>query len=142
MKMLLLIFSILIALIGDAQKFFYVETGTGTENFIKEILKRSSQLVTKSLLESQYIIKPELGPRAKGNIPLVRITVVDTITLKQIYEAEENYSIVLRKLSPVTASRIAMQTLIEKNIREIIFCAKQDSFFKMIVSTGLKKDKT
>jgi hypothetical protein len=126
----------------NAQKFFYVEAETVWEKLIKERLLKSSQFIAKSVLESEYIIKPEISNQIKDNLPKLRISVVDTVTSQTIYVAEENYSTSFTNMPPILASRMAIQTLIEKNIGEIILYAKHDSFHKMVRLIGLKKDKT
>ena len=141
-KLLLLVFLTANVFLSQAQNFFYVETGTGAENMIKEKLTRSSQFVTASLIESEYIIKPEINQQAKNNMQTIRITVVDTMTLKTIYQSEEGYSASFINLSPKILSKFAIQTFIEKNIPGIILFTRHDSFHKMIRCTGLKKDKT
>ncbi len=141
-KLLILIFLITTTLLSNAQKFFYVETETGWEKLVKEKLLKSSQFVAKSVLESQYIIKPEINTQTKNNLPTLRISVVDTLTSQTIFFAEESYSTVVRNMPSLLASRMAIETLIEKNIGEIILYAKQESFHKMVRLIGLKKDKT
>ena len=60
-KFLLFIFLTMIAFAVNAQKFFYVETETSWEKQMKEKLVKSSQYVVESVLESDYIIKPEIS---------------------------------------------------------------------------------
>ncbi|HLK31144.1 MAG TPA: hypothetical protein VKT28_21370 [Puia sp.] len=141
-KFLLFIFLTMIAFAVNAQKFFYVETETGWEKLIKEKLLKSSQFVAKSVLESEYIIKPEINNQTKDNLPKLSISVVDTVTSQTVFVAEENYSTAFTNMPSILASRMAIQTLIEKNIGEIILYAKHDSFHKMVRLIGLKKDKT
>ncbi len=119
-----------------------METETGWEKLIKEKLLKSSQFVAKSVLESEYIIKPEISTQSKNNLPILRISVVDTLTFQTVFIAEENYSTVVKNMPTILASGIEMQTLIEKNLEEIIFCTKRDGFHKMIKVIALKKDKT
>ncbi len=141
-KLLILMFLIAIAFKSNAQKFFYIEKETEWEKLLKERLLKSSQFVAKSVLESDYIIRPEISTQPKDNFATLRISVVDTATLQTIFIAEEKYSTVARNVPTAFASGIAIQTLIEKNINDIILYAKHNSFHKMVRLIGLKKDKT
>ena len=130
------------AYLSKAQKFFYVEEGSIGESPIKQGLLKASQFVAKSAIGSEYIIKTELGAQTKYNMPIVKITLVDSMTFKTIFQTEEAYSTKVANIHKQAAFKMAMNTLIEKNIKEIILWARNDNFYKFIKLTGLKKDKT
>jgi hypothetical protein len=141
-RILILIILIANVYLTKAQKFFYVETGSVAETPIRKKLLKASQFVAKSPIVSDYIIKTEIGSQTKSNIPTVKIQLVDSITLKPIFQAEEKYATNLMKIEPQAALIMAVNTLIEKNIKEIILCAKEDNFNELIKVMKLKKDKT
>jgi hypothetical protein len=141
-RILILLILIANVYLTKAQKFFYVETGNVAETTIKKKLLKASQFVAKSPIVSDYIIKTEVGAQAESNIPTIKIQLVDSITFRTIFQAEEKYTTNAMNIQPQSALIMAVNTLIEKNIKEIILCAKQDNFNELIKMMKLKKDKT
>ena len=123
---LLLIILISNVYLIQAQRFFYVETGNIAEKQLKEDILKAFQYVAKSPLMSDYTIKTELGFQAESKTTTLKITMEDSATFKTIFQTREEYAFGAFKMNPQILLNMAMKTLIEKNIRQIILCAKDD----------------
>jgi hypothetical protein len=139
---LLLIILIVHVCLTQAQRFFYVETGNMAEKSIKEDLLKASQHVTKSPLMSDYTIKTELGFQTESKTATLKIILQDSATFQTIFQAKEEYAFGVVKVNPQILLSMAMKTLIEKNINQIILCAKDDHYHSLMKLVELKKDKT
>jgi hypothetical protein len=141
-KIALFIILIQTGYLAKSQRFFYVEPGNNAEQSIEKKLLQTSQYVTKSAIESDYIIKTEAGYQSKSNLPIVKIILVDSITLKPLFEAQEDYASSLLQAKPANGLNLAIRTLIEKNIGQIILTAKDNRFHTLVKMVHAKKDKT
>ena len=127
---------------GQAQRFFYLEANDTAGNLLREGLVKSSQFVTKSPLSSDYIIKSEIAFQTEPNKLTLQIILEDSITFKTIYQTNEEYNFgVVNKNSKILL-RTALQTFIDKNISQIILCAKDDHYDTRMKPLNPKKDKT
>lgn len=108
-----------------AQRFFYIERGNMAERFLQEDLLKASQFVTRTVLESDYTIKTEIGKQGDHKTTL-KIIVEDSASFKPIYQANEEYVFGGMKKNEQFMINMALRTLIEKNINQIIYCAKND----------------
>lgn len=109
---------------------------------LKKDLLKASQFVTEFPLMSDYILKTEVGFQKESNTTTLKIVLEDSATFKTIFLTKEEYTIGSLKLSPRIFLNLAMETLIEKNIDQIILCAKDDHFHSQTKLIGLRKDKT
>ncbi len=143
MKKILLLFAFTApACLIQAQRFFYLEKGNMAEIPLKRDLLKASQFVTESPLMSDYIVKTEVGFQKESNITTLKIVLEDSATFKTIFLTKEEYALGGLKLNPGIFLNLAMETLIEKNIDQIIHSAKDDHFHTQTKLIGLKKDKT
>ncbi|MDP4128837.1 MAG: hypothetical protein Q8918_13960 [Bacteroidota bacterium] len=124
-KIILLLVLVTSVYVSHAQRFFFVESGNRAEKSIQADLLKASQFVTKSPLMSDYIIKTEVGFKAVPNITTLKIVVEDSVSFEPIYQANEDY-VFEPKANSQWMLNMAMRTLIEKNINQIILCAKND----------------
>ena len=141
-KMLLLSVLTAFACLTHAQRFFYVEKGNMAEIPIKKDLLQASQFVTESPLMSDYILKTEVGFQKESNTTTLKIELEDSATFKTIFLTKEEYAFGALKLNRTIFLNLAMETLVEKNINQIILCAKDDHFHNQTKLIGLRKDKT
>lgn len=143
MKKILLITTLVFNIyFARAQRFFYLETNNYTLNLLRESLMRSSQFVTKSPLASDYIIKTDIGFQKEPNILTLKIILEDSITFKTIFQTNEEYSFGVINQNSKISLRTAIQAFIEKNISQIILCAKADHYDARMKPLKPRKDKT
>ena len=126
----------------QAQRFFYLESDDAAGNLIKDGLVNSSQFVTSSPLASDYIIKTELGFQKEPNKLTLQIILEDSITFKTIYQTNEEYNFGIINQNSKLLLRTALETFLEKNISEIILCARDDHYDTRMKPIKPKKDKT
>lgn len=126
---------------AKAQRFYYVEDMNGNEILIKEKLRNASQFVIDSRLASDYILKTSLASNSADQFSL-KMTVVDSLSLKTILEAEEKYTLSNRGTGLKQTIPLAIQTMVEKNLREIILAAGRNHLQVMTKELRAKKDKT
>ena len=124
-KIALLTILVIGVLFTRAQRFFYIEKGNMAERSLQEDLLKASQFVTRSVLASDYTIKTEIGKRGDHKTTL-KIIVEDSASFKPIYQANEEYVFGEMKINEQLMINMALRTLIEKNINQIIYCAKND----------------
>jgi hypothetical protein len=141
-KILVFIILMQTAFLVQAQRFFYVEPGNNAEQSIEQKLLQTSQYVAKSAIESDYIIKTEAGYLSKSNMPTVKIMLVDSITFKPLFQAQEEYASQFVNAKREIALNLAIRTLIEKNIGQIVLTAKDNRFHTLVKMVRAKKDKT
>ncbi len=138
---LLAVFALLMQL-GRAQRFFYIESSRITESSIRAELLKATQYVTRSPLSSDYIIKADVGCTEGSDVLSMKIVLEDSITHKAIYQSTEKQ--VINKIH--SGSRIvlgvAVKYFIDRNLPQVIQCAREDhSDFQMkYLKPG--KDKT
>ena len=126
----------------QAQRFFYLESDDAAGNLIKDGLVKSSQFVTSSPLASDYIIKTEIGFQKEPNKLTLQIILEDSITFKTIYQTNEEYNFGIINQNSKILLRTALETFLEKNISEIILCARDDHYDTRMKPIKPKKDKT
>lgn len=125
-RILLLLILVSTATLIQAQRFFYIEPGNMAARIIERDLLKASQFIVKSAVISDYIIKTEVGYQAESNKTTVRLIVEDSVSLKPIYQANEDYLFVAMKANSQLMLNMAMKTLIERNMKEIVYYAKND----------------
>jgi hypothetical protein len=125
-----------------AQRFFYLEPNNTAGSIIRDGLIKSSQFVTKTPLSSDYIIKTDIGFKTEPNTLTLQIILEDSITFKTIYQTNEEYSFGLINKNSKILLRTALQTFIDKNISQIILCAKDDHYDVRMKPLKPRKDKT
>lgn len=125
-----------------AQRFFYLESDDAAGNLIKDGLVKSSQFVTSTPLASDYIIKTEMGFQKEPNKITLQIILEDSITFKTIYQTNEEYNFGIINPHSKLLLRAAMETFLEKNISQIILCARDDHYDSRMKPLKPKKDKT
>jgi hypothetical protein len=111
-----------------AQNFFYVEAGSGTEECIKSKLAHSFQFITKSLLESDYTVKPVVTTNA-DLYQSFSITVVDTMTQKTVFVAQECFPPrhANSRIPKRVRTEMIMTLLLEKNFQDILMSARMQN---------------
>jgi hypothetical protein len=125
-----------------AQRFFYLESDNATENLIRDGLVKSSQFVTNTPLSSDYIIKTEIGFQKEPNKLTLQIILEDSITFKTIYQTNEEYNFSVINKNSKLLLKTALETFLEKNINQIILCARDDHYDTRMKPLKPKKDKT
>jgi hypothetical protein len=127
---------------AQAQRFFYVEPGSMDQTITKDLV-RASQYVTKIPLMSDYIIKTEAGfAEGTNNNTTLKIIVQDSATLETIYQTNEEFCFGASKIDRRILVDMAAQTLIEKNINQIVLCTRNDHSNGQTKLFKAKKDKT
>jgi len=127
---------------AQAQGFFYVEIGNFAEKPIKEDLSKALQMVTNSPFASDYTIKTEAGIKAGTKNTVLKIIMEDSATSNTIFETNEEYSFGKIKMNSRILLDVAMKTLIEKNIKQLILCAQNEHRDSMMKWVKPRKDKT
>jgi hypothetical protein len=125
-----------------AQRFFYVEAGSIAENPLKEDLLKASQYLAKSQIMSDYTIKTEVGIGSGINSAIIKIIIEDSATFQPVFQTHQEYVFGPLKINSRLLLNMAIKTLIERNINQMILCSKnahQDNMMNWIKS---KKDKT
>lgn len=141
-KIIILVTLVLIVCSMQAQRLFYVETGSIAENIFKEDLLKTSQFVAKAPMVSEYIIKTEIDFKTKTNAATLKIILEDTATFKTIFQANEEYSACTLRLNQDKFLNLAAKTLIEKNFNQMIFFAEKNYRDSLMKWGTAKKDKT
>ncbi len=143
MKNILVLFGFMVAgYFCRAQRFFYIENNQITEKSVRDELIKASQYVTHSPLSSDYIIQANADVEANSGVLNLKMTVQDSVTLKTLFQSEETYT-----LCPVNPAsrlflRMAITGFIEKNIRQVIICTREDHFDQKGKILKSMKDKT
>lgn len=125
-KIILLQVSILIGCSIQAQRFFYVASGNMAERPVKEYLLKASQFVTPTQVMSDYTIDTEINFKKETHTASLKIVLKDSASFRTIYQTNEEYDFGVTTLNPQVLLNMAMKTLIEENISQIIFRAKDD----------------
>ena len=141
-KILLLLFLVLTVFLSEAQRFFYIEPNDITGKLLRDGLLKGSQYVARSPLGSDYIIKTDVGFQSGSNILNLKMTVQDSITYKTIFQKNEDYTCSTVNANTQIFLRIAITTFIDKNINQIIVCAKDDHYDASMRFVKPRKDKT
>ena len=141
-KTLFLVALFLSAVSTQAQRFFYLESNPVTDRILQQGLINSAQYVTVSPLGSDYIIKTGVGIRTESNSLQLQIILQDSITLKTIFQTNEEYGLGVRNKNSRVYLRTLIQTFIDKNIGQIIVCAKDDHYDAARKYLKARKDKT
>jgi hypothetical protein len=141
-KIIALISLLLVAHFTQAQRFFYIDNNHITEKLLNDGLSNASQYVTKSLMGSDYIIKSDVGFRSGYNVLTLKIMLQDSITFKTIFQTNEEYSFRIENANAGIVLSMAIRTFIEKNLNQIILCAKDDHFAGQMKPLKPRKDKT
>jgi hypothetical protein len=133
---------ILLGFISNAQNFFYIDNNHVSEKSISEQLMKASQYVTQSPLASDYIISASAVVHSGTNILNLKMTMQDSITFKTIFQSSEEY--ILRSVDANTQVflKITIAGFIEKNIGQIIVCARDDHYNTHGKFLKARKDKT
>jgi hypothetical protein len=125
-----------------AQRFFYLESNDAAGNLIKDGLLKSSQFVTGTPLASDYIIKTEISFQKEPNKLTLQIILEDSITFKTIYQTNEEYNFGVINQNSKLLLKAALETFLDKNISQIILCARDDHYDSRMKPLKPKKDKT
>lgn len=115
----------LFGLLSRSQNFFYIGKDV-TEKSIREELLKASQYVTKSPLASDYIITASAAVQSGTNILNLKMSMQDSITYKTIYQSNEDYTLQSVDANTQVFLRMTIMGFIEKNISQIIICARDD----------------
>ena len=140
-KIILLQISFLIGCSIQAQRFFYVASGNMAERPVKESMLKASQFVTPTQVMSDYTIDTEINFKKETHTASLKIVLKDSASFRTICQTNEEYDFGITRLNPQILLNMAMKTLIEENINQIIFRAKDDHFNNKIHLIEKKKDK-
>lgn len=140
-KIIFLQICILIGCSIQAQRFFYVASGNMAERPVKEGLLKASQFVTPTQVMSDYTIDTEINFNKESHTASFKIALRDSVSFRTIYQTDEEYNFGVTKLSSQILLNMAMKTLIEENINEIISRAKDDHFNDSMHQIEKRKDK-
>jgi hypothetical protein len=141
-KIFLLAGFALTMLLANAQRFFYIESSRVSESSIRSELLKATQYVTQSPLSSDYIIKADVGYTEGSNILSMKIILEDSITLKAIYQTTEEQ--VINRMNPGSriALGVAVRYFINRNLPQMILCARDDHYDSRMKCLKPRKDKT
>lgn len=125
-----------------AQRFFYIESSRVTESSIRSELVKATQYVTQSPLGSDYIIKSDVACAEGSNVLSMKIVLEDSITHKAIYQSTENQ--VISRLNPGTRIMlgVTVKYFINRNLPQMILCAREDHSDYQMKYLKPGKDKT
>jgi hypothetical protein len=132
----------LFGLMGRSQNFFYIGNKDVTEKSIREELEKASQYVTKSPLASDYIITASAAVQSGTNTLNLKMTMQDSITYKTIFQSNEDYTLQTIDGNTQIFLRMTILGFIEKNISQIIDCARDDQYNLHGRILKARKDKT
>ena len=141
-KILILITFLLCFFLIQAQRFFYIETNNYTGKILREQLLKASQFVTQSPIGSDYIIKTEVGFNTGYSTLRLNMILEDSVTFKPIFQTNEECSFKVMNVNSRLCLRMAIETFIDKNVSQIITCAKDNHFDSRMKSLKSGKDKT
>ena len=96
-NILLIILFSLNSFLSHAQGFYYINPGNGIQKIIKTELLKASQFVLESLIVSDYTIIAGVNFQDENNSLALNISLIDSITNKTIYQANEKYLFGIRK---------------------------------------------
>jgi hypothetical protein len=125
-----------------AQRFFYIEDSRATEKVLTEDLKQALQYVTPSPLSSDYIIKSDVGYQPETHSLTLQITVQDSVSFQTIFQSSEIYDFRKSNSDQRIFLSMAVSTFLEKNIQQILLCAKDDHYNLEMKGLRPRKDKT
>jgi hypothetical protein len=117
---------ILISQASLAQRFFYIQGNPTTGKLLSEGLKQAFQYVTSTPLASDYILKSEMVMQSGSHTFMINLILQDSVTFKTIYQANEEYTVGNLKANPRIFYSMAVRTFIEKNMDQMILCAKDE----------------
>ncbi len=141
-KISVLIGLIVFCQISMAQRFFYIEGNSATGKLLSEGLKNAFQYVTSTPLASDYILKSEISLESGSHVLMIDLILQDSVTFKTIYQANEAYTIGALKANPKIFFSMAVRTFIEKNMDQMILCAKDEHNRTEQKWLAPRKDKT
>jgi hypothetical protein len=133
---------ILFGFISHAQNFFYIENNHVSEKSIREQLMKASQYVTQSPLASDYIISASAAVQSGTNILNLKMTMQDSVTFNTIFQSTEEYFLNSVDANTQIFLRMTIAGFIEKNIGQIIVCARDDHYSMHGKFIKARKDKT
>ncbi|HLY69846.1 MAG TPA: hypothetical protein VKR53_08960 [Puia sp.] len=139
-KIPLLNIFILCVVFLHAQSFYFIEEGSTSKEFIKQILTNSSQFIVETPIESEFRIKTDISADKQSNLT-VKLAVVDSATFETIYYNEETYRLTGIKTQYSTFTG-AINFFFEKNIKDVIISSKHHTFYKLHRLLKPGKDKT
>jgi hypothetical protein len=141
-KALFLILFLLCIYITHAQRFFYVETGSVSEQSMKESLEKASQFVSPSPLGSDYILQAHVDPQNDDHSLTMNIILKDTLTSKTIFESNETYRFGPMKTNPKMVLHMAINDFIDRNLSLIILTTNANHYNEVLKNLREKKDHT
>jgi hypothetical protein len=105
-------------------------------------LTDGAQYVANSPLGSDYIIRTGVGIQQENNSLQINISLQDSVTLKTIYQANEEYRLGIANRNSRLHMSILLRGFVEKNIGKIIVCARDDHDYGRSKYISARKDKT
>jgi hypothetical protein len=127
--------------LGHAQRFFYIDPANDCAGFITQNLKKASQFISKSALDSDCTVQTNFSVNHSGKA-LFKITLKDSATFKTIFEAAEEYKYSSVKLKAELFVHICVKTFIEKHMKQMMLCAENNNHNTFMLLLKEKKDKT
>jgi hypothetical protein len=83
-----------------------------------------------------------MGFQSGANILNLKMTLQDSITLKTIFQTNEEYTLGTLNSGTRIFLRMAISSFIDKNINQIIVCAREDHSNAQMKILKSRKDKT
>jgi hypothetical protein len=141
-KISILIGLLSVSFLCTAQRFFYIDDHTVVGDWLNQRLVSASQYVTPQAITSDFIIKSGLSFEERSNKLFLNIQLRDSVTLETIYEAREQYPCDRRTIKQDLFVNLAVRTFLEKNIGQIILCARDSHLTNERKFLRPAKDKT
>jgi hypothetical protein len=141
-KICILVCLIIVSRFSLAQRFFYIQGNPATGKLLSEGLKQAFQYVTSTPLASDYILKSEMTMQSGSHTFMINLIMQDSVTFKTIYQANEEYTVGALKANPKIFFSMAVRTFIEKNMDQMILCAKDEHNRTEQKWLAPRKDKT
>jgi hypothetical protein len=128
--------------LARAQRFFYIESSPVTESSIRSELLKATQYVTQSPLGSDYIIKSDVACAQGSNVLSMKIVLEDSITHKAIYQTTEEQVISRIHSGSRIMLAVTVKYFINRNLPQMILCAREDHSDYQMKYLKPGKDKT
>ena len=136
----LLLTASLLGSAAQAQSFFYVEEKGGMERIVVDKLNKASQYVIKSPLSSDFIIKTDVAYQEGSKKFTISMQIIDSLSLVPVLRAEEIYPQGSLDAHSMRSVYMALQSLMERNMDQIMLVSKRCNTLMPLNTNHLKKD--
>jgi hypothetical protein len=126
----------------QAQRFFYIEPGDKAAKALTESLRQASQYVVPTVLASDFIVKSQFDFNTATNTSTITMSLEDSATFVTLFQTREEYRFGVTKNDALVLLDLAVRTLLQKNLRQIILCANDEHAAGQTHLLKASKDKT